>query len=327
MTRMVWMALVAPLIVGGLTRADDGEVAAGALPAGTASTRPAFTPIHLGFEEADHPHFELNKVVIPAGNRYHFYTENGMRFDLPASGKALDPVLSTEQAASGKQSLKLVCVANDGTDRDRIELRVKHSQGDEAFGRDFLTFGQDRWYGAKIYIDPSTTPPTRENWIHLHQLWQPAMPLSKASGYGLGVPLAMSLHAVAVGQPAKFDLYGVAKSDAGREQMEIGDLTPGQWHELTFNVKLSHGKDDIDGYWRVWVDGKRVIDQTVDIGNYPRHNEPPGFDVGSTMDLRFGIYRKAQQTTTTIYLDDVWFDNHPHDPNTRPRAEAKPPTK
>jgi hypothetical protein len=281
--------------------------AAAAAPA----TRPAegFTPLHLDFD-AD-ASLELNAVQGGGTLRYHFYTEDGQKFDMPARGAGAEPVLSTEQAASGDTSLKLSTAGNDGTDRDRLELRLKHGRGDEGLGREPFRFGQDRWYGFKIYIDPASAP-ARPNgrWTHVHQLWQPVKNAGSKPG-GWGIPMAVSFKPVAAGEEPSFTLEAVAKSDGRRSQFTLGTLEPGQWHELTFNVMLSHSTDEIDGHFRVWLDGEPTVNETVDIGNTPEVIDELDFKAYDAMDVRFGLYRKQQAGDQTLYLDDVWFDDAP----------------
>ena len=253
--------------------------------------------------------------------RYHFLTEDGQKFDMPALGESLDPALSDEQAASGGRSLKLTTAGNDGEGRDRVELRLKHGKGDENLGREPFRFGQDRWYGLKIYIDPDSAPARPGGrWTHIHQLWQPHN-VEKAMQAGWGIPLAVSFEPVAAGDEPTFVVTAVAKSDGRREQFTLGELTPGRWHELTFNVMLSHSEDDIDGHFRVWLDGENTVDATVDIGNAPGVDESIGFEALDAMDVRFGLYRKQQPGTQTLYLDDVWFDDAPKDASMTTAAE------
>ena len=322
-TRSALLALAAaalPLLAPAAAPAQEG-VPAEDVPAGPARDVPAgVTPIDLGFEASDGASLELDAVVVPGGNHYHYYTEDGQTFDMPSAGGALDPVLTTEQHATGERSLKLECAPNDGKDRDRIEFRVKQGNADAKRGRDAFRFGDDRWYGAKIYIDPITEPPTPDKWIHVSQLWQPHTIGGPAAAVSWGVPMAMSFHPVKPGDPKVFDLYAVAKSDGDRSQFELGTLAPGRWHEITFNTKLANSKSDGKGHFRIWIDGKPVINEAVNIGNYPREDPAHDFVAGDSMDVRFGIYRKAQQTTTRLYLDDVWFDDKPHSPDTKPLA-------
>ncbi|HEV7302477.1 MAG TPA: heparin lyase I family protein [Tepidisphaeraceae bacterium] len=303
-------AVTATAIVSSASGQTNGAVApATTLP----TTKPAFVPIDLGFETSDGAALELNAVKTSGPNRYHFYIEDGMRFDMPASGASLDPVLSTDQAASGSRSLKLSAVANPGTDRDRVELRVKHGRGDPELGRQPFRFGEDRWYGVKIFIDPSSQPPAPGQWLHINQLWQPHT-VGKAKNVEWGIPSAMSFHPVKAGEPAQWSLYVVTKSDGSRTSLDLDNLIPGKWHDFTYNVMLSHSKDDITGHFRMWIDGNVVADETLDIGNFPRTDVALGFEALDAMDLRFGIYRKAQQADQTLYLDDVWFSDRPRDP-------------
>ncbi len=78
-----------------------------------------------------------------------------------------------------------------------------------------------------------------------------------------------------------------------------------------FNVLLSHGGDDTDGFFRLWIDGDKRADQTVEIGNDPDGDYPDGFKALDAMDLRFGVYRKAPESHQKFYLDDVWFSDNP----------------
>lgn len=286
------------------------------------ATRPdeGFTPIHLDFD-AD-ASLELNAVQGGGTARYHFYVEGGQRFDMPAMGQSVEPQLSTEQAVSGNTSLKLTTLGSNGKDRDRVELRLKHGKGDPNLGREPFRFGQDRWYGLKIFIDPNSAPARPGGrWVHVHQLWQPHN-VETARLAGWGIPLAVGFKPVAADEAVKFQLAAVAKSDGRREQFTLGNLEPGRWHELTFNVMLSHSQDDIDGHFRVWLDGQQTVDATVDIGNAPGVDESIGFESLDAMDVRFGLYRKQQAGDQTLYLDDVWFDDHPP----RPMPTSRPAT-
>jgi hypothetical protein len=290
-------AAASPVPAGGSPGADADPTFEGA---------GAIVGTHVGFEPSEGGELALNQVHGNNTARYHFYTEDGRRFNLPAMGDSADPALSDAQARSGTHSLRLhVGPSTSGVDRDRAEFRLKHGAGDEQP----FQFGQDRWYGCSLFIDPESEPPSPGRWMHVGQLWQPSTVGQLARQHEWGIPMAMSF----LTRQEGWVLSLVAKSDGRRHQSQIGQLTPGQWHDLTFNVMLSHSRDDIDGHLRVWLDGQSVIDEPIDVGNYPRDLDD-GFVALDAMDIRFGIYRMNQATSQTLYLDDIWFDDTPREP-------------
>ncbi|MEM8494322.1 MAG: heparin lyase I family protein [Planctomycetota bacterium] len=269
---------------------------------------------HVGFEPTEGAVVHTNAVRGNGTTRYHFIDEDGRRFNLPALGSTAKPELSTEQARSGTHSLKLHAPPTTTSDsRDRLEFRFKQGSNDEVP----FQFGQDRWYGYSLFIDPASDPPVSGKYVHVGQLWQPSTVGELARQNEWGIPMAMSFLPNREG----FVLSAVCKSDGKRSQFEIGQLETGVWHDLVFNVLLSHSKDDIDGHFRVWLNGESVVDETVEVGNYP-HNQDDGFWAGDAMDIRFGIYRRAQPLTQTMFLDDVWFADTPPDPAMELRAAA-----
>ncbi len=117
----------------------DGATAAPELPA---TPEAPYQPIELDFEPGDGAERAFNQVH-GKDVRYHFYAEDGRRWDMPAMGVSLDPELTTERAASGTTSLLLEVPAKDvepSPTRDRVELRVKHGKNDLQPFR----FGQER---------------------------------------------------------------------------------------------------------------------------------------------------------------------------------------
>jgi len=295
---------------GSLTDANLDPVTGRPLAAPGTPNAGLLAPIRVetSFEE-DQGKLELNQVFGSGSSRYHFYVQDGWKYDMPAMGESKDPAFTTAQAHSGSRSLMLQAgpADADANDRDRVELRIMHGKSHpEPF-----QFGQNRWYGMSLMIDPESQPPRRGRWLHIHQLWQPSTVGQAARDANWGIPQAMSL----LSKDGKtWSIHSVVKSDGRREQYDLGELTPGQWHTFVFNVMLSHSKDDIDGHFRVWIDGENRCDATVDVGNYPRvpaDNDPPGFFAFDGMDVRFGIYRKRQTEMQRLYLDDVWFGSEP----------------
>lgn len=291
--------------------ADIDPVTGRPLAAADTPNAGRLAPIHvdLGFEE-EQGTLDLNAVRGGGTARYHFYTQDGWKYDMPAMGESIDPEFTTAHAHTGNRSLVLQAgpADADADDRDRVELRVMHGKSHpEPF-----QFGQDRWYGMSLMIDPESVAPRPGRWLHIHQLWQPSTVGQAARDAKWGIPQAMS---VAPSKDGKtWNIHSVVKSDGRREQYDLGELTPGQWHTFVFNVMLSHSKDDIDGHFRVWIDGESRCDATVDVGNYPRtpaDNDPPGFFAYDGMDVRFGLYRKRQTEMQRFYLDDVWFGSEP----------------
>ncbi len=104
----------------------------------------------------------------------------------------------------------------------------------------------------------------------------------------------------------------VLKSDGRRTALDLGSLTPGVWHRFVFHVKLSHSRDDTEGFYRVWIDGEPRCDEIGDIGNFPRDLE--GFFAQDAMDIRVGLYRSTQATRQALLVDDLWYDDAPLDP-------------
>ncbi len=242
-------------------------------------------------------------AVIGNGIRYSFYDQDGRRYNLPTMGGVDDPTLSSEQARAGSHSLRIHCGPTEGDGRDRLEFRLKAGSTDE----EPLTFGQDRWYGWSLYIDPASQPAPAGKYLHVTQLWQPSTVGRMAKRAKWGIPGAGSFLPGRDG----FELDLVLKSDGAREQFSLGDLEPGQWHDIVFHVLLSHSKDDKRGYFQAWVNGEPVANEFVEIGNFPR--DADGFVAKDTMDIRMGLYRKNQQATQTFFLDEIWYDDRPVD--------------
>ena len=291
------------LSLEGEPAAVPSGAAASASDAGDKLPNGAVAGTHIHFEPGRGAELTINAVTSPT-IRYSFYDQDGRRYNLPAQGGTADPKLSDEQAREGEHSLKLHCGATEGDDRDRVEFRLKTgSTDDEPF-----RFGQERWYGWSLFIDPSSETPDPGRWLHVGQLWQPSTVGRAAKRVEWGIPGALSF----LPSASDWALDVVLKSDGQREQFSFGTLEPGQWHDIVLNVKLSHSHDDTDGHYRAWVNGEPVVNEIVGIGNFPRVDGD--FEAKDAMDIRMGMYRKNQPKTQTFYLDEIWFDEKPKDP-------------
>ncbi|SFK56525.1 heparin lyase I family protein [Shimia haliotis] len=89
---------------------------------------------------------------------------------------------------------------------------------------------------------------------------------------------------------AKCNGYGSGQAKADHRRLKGVKLDDGQWHDVMMEVVLS----DTNGTCRVFVDGRKVIEQT-------------GLDThqnGKELMARIGLYRDAMATTQVVQFDD-----------------------
>lgn len=120
----------------------------------------------VGFEEG-----ELTLVAShPPRIRFHFWDEGSRRYNLPAEGDAPAPEVVEDPLRPGNHALRLgIGPTADGI-KDRLEFRLKTGYTDT----EPLRFGEDRWWGWSLYLDPESEPPAAGDWVHFAQLWQPS---------------------------------------------------------------------------------------------------------------------------------------------------------
>lgn len=250
----------------------------------------------------------LQKKSPSSSAGYGFYYEDGEKFDMPTQGETASVWISASNSYTGEKSLGVRVKPSKGV-KDRIEFRPVHGQNDKNYA---LRYGQTRWFSYAFKIHPSTDVPT--GWLHFTQVWQrPIAGIGEKPPISKVVPLTLSLRK----NVDRFQMYASLKTslapstvatrpfetEATQTSKNFIDVTPGTWNTLVFKLTPSHVQDEITGNLQMYLNDELIVDHDGDWGVVPGEQT----QLEGSFDVRVGIYRKAQQTDTVLFFDDVKY--------------------
>jgi hypothetical protein len=280
------------------------------LAAGFAMSLQAGTQVNLGFETDASIETWLNGDNPSAGNNgtqtfYHGLNEDGVRYDMPTCGVNVAgsiPTFTTSEKKAGSRSLSLKIEPSTQT-KDRLELRAIHRDKPNA-----LTFNETRYFGYALYIHPQSQHPT--GWLHFTQVWQLHIDSTDpqyqapATGDIQAVPFTMSF----LENRGSWKWRANARSENGSVNLGEGTVTTG-WNTFIYAFKPRHTGSTENGSVKIWVNSTNVNTPTISWagrwGVKPTLSGSGYSGSGTTMDIRVGMYREAQNKKQHFLLDQV----------------------
>lgn len=197
------------------------------------------------------------------------------------------------------------------SDRDRFEMRPVHGEGDLA-----LQFGQIRYFGYAIYIDPANPIPTE--WTHISQCWQRPVVDLETSNVSV-VPMWMSLveYEGGFGWTIKLKNEGVPLGDGtypGQSTLvATGPFNYG-WNTVIMRLEPQHRYSSEQANFTVWINETReeypTAHSSYPWGTTPDTDLPPStLLTGMTdrFDVRCGVYRLKQNVSLNLVFDNVRY--------------------
>lgn len=189
---------------------------------------------------------------------------------------------STEQAKSGKQSIKFT--AEPGT---RCEILPK-------FGSPFLwwlfhePFNEERWYSFSLFL-PEQSEFSTENEVVAQ--WHSSRDRIFGEKGGRGPPLALRIRdgnwRITYGSDSDFLSEPGAKAIWPLWEKKV---ETGVWVDWLFKVRWSYADD---GYIEIWKDGEQIV----------KYNGPNAYNDLRGVYLKLGSYHP--RVNRVIYFDDI----------------------
>ncbi|NCU41652.1 MAG: hypothetical protein EOM19_02920 [Candidatus Moranbacteria bacterium] len=242
--------------------------------------------LHFGFESSD--------PTQPSGKTW----------ELGCSGNC--PVVTTEKARVGSRSVKTVVDRLTSPTMYRTEF-THYTNGAGHMEANKGTATQDYWMGFSVYIPDSYVPmttPTYEIFFQTHA----SPPDDNWTGYnGLNPNLGFRIYpSSASGGLIGFDIkgnndpYPQTASKSSFSKRDIPYQT-NRWYDFVIHARF----DSVNGFTKVWMDGKQIVDFTG--SNYFRgHGEVyPKFGMYNgwrTRDIPGEVVK-----TRTLYHDEYRF--------------------
>jgi hypothetical protein len=197
-------------------------------------------------------------------------------------------------------------------DRDRFEMRPVHGNGSIA-----LEYGQVRYFGYAVYIDPSNPMPVE--YAHMSQCWQrPTESLEEVNVNA--VPMWMSLIEYQGGFGWSINVKNEGEADSEgyytgqSSNVGMGAFEPG-WNTVIMRLEPNHKYSNDDANFTVWINETREEHPTAQSsfpwGSTPDSDPPPAWEpltgMSSRFDVRCGVYRRKQNVSIHLIYDNVRY--------------------
>ena len=221
--------------------------------------------------------------------------------------------ISTGNGVHGSRSLEIqvgpTAVLPDA-DRDRFEMRPIHGEGDLA-----LEFGQVRYFGYAIYIDPANPLPVE--WAHISQCWQ--RPTGDLDDTTVNVvPMWMTLINYQGGFGWEIRVKNEGELTDGVYPGQSSSVGTGAfvtgWNTVIMRLAPRHKHDTVAANFTVWINETREEFPTAQSshpwGSTPDEQMPEGLPLtGMTerFDVRCGIYRYKQPVGLHLVYDNIRY--------------------
>ena len=165
-------------------------------------------------------------------------------------------------------------------DRQRTELQFKkHQKGKK-----------DHWYAASIYLtnDYKSVAPVRTTFVQLYERgWKPILMVTDRSGEWLEIGRMWSGEYVEM-----------------KKALKINDMK-GKWTDVLINAKFSREED---GYMKVWVNNKQVLNAENIKNLTPYTKRGVGLDFGIYQTFVSGwkrVHGDKNYPNMVVYFDEV----------------------
>ncbi|MGE4488711.1 MAG: heparin lyase I family protein [Kiritimatiellales bacterium] len=180
---------------------------------------------------------------------------------------------------------------------DRHELCI--SQNDDTYA---LVLNGTRYVAFDFYIDPVSETP--RNWTLIAQAWQACETMSP--------PFSIYVHSDAYNSSypdaTHLILDFIVRDDLGETTIWSTTVEKGTWHNLILQLEPSPLGDDKTGQIGIYFDSQPGDAEDyvwrADWGYAPRAANP---FIGTTFDVRVGIYRRKSTRAFSWFVDNIRF--------------------
>jgi hypothetical protein len=167
--------------------------------------------------------------------------------------------------------------------------------------------GSEQWYGWSVYF-PDDFNPSPDTWNVFTQFHATAGPCPRLSP---NIAFGVRVHGKAQIQfEALSDSPGFPCQYKNKNARYIADVQANHWYDFVLHVKWSD--DPAQGFYEVWLDGKKVVDFT----------RAPTLYQGYGTYMTQGLYRGPSPLTSTLYIDALKRGDSYDDVSPPPRPAA-----
>lgn len=248
---------------------------------------------YIDFESSS---FTADYNLVNKGVTYLFITKGAVGVNY------YNPVLTTVEKYRGCTSIKYEMprttkgIPTVGVTNDKSQHRI--FGGSESLA---LDFGQVRYFGFAVKIDPSMDQPTDA--CQMFQIWQ---------GSPMSPPLSFDV--APGGSGSTYNIWIHVRNNTTKANPSAGlypytgSIQSGVWYTFVLMVVMRKADDTQDGEIILWQNGNQLVHWYGRVG-YGANIEYGGtiYQPNAKFDAFFGPYRGCQQSTVKMYFDEVRY--------------------